>query len=119
MRNVITIARKELNTYFQSPIAYILIAAFAAMFGYFFWSLVYFFVRASTQAQMTGRAMPMNLNELVIREGGRIYLAKDALTRPEHFRAMEPRLDEFLRVRRLWDPQARIRSAQSVRLFGW
>jgi len=67
MRNVITIARKELNTYFQSPIAYILIAAFAAMFGYFFWSLVYFFVRASTQAQMTGRAMPMNLNELVIR----------------------------------------------------
>ena len=67
MRNVITIARKELNTYFQSPIAYILIAAFAAMFGYFFWSLVYFFVRASMQAQMSGRSMPMNLNELVVR----------------------------------------------------
>ena len=59
------------------------------------------------------------LNELVIREGGRIYLAKDALTRPEHFRAMEPRLGEFLAVRRKWDPQGRIRSAQSVRLFGW
>ena len=65
------------------------------------------------------RSLVDALNELVIREGGRIYLAKDALTRPEHFRAMEPRLDEFLRVRRLWDPQARIRSAQSVRLFGW
>ena len=60
-----------------------------------------------------------SLNELVIEAGGRIYLAKDALTRPEHFRRMEPRLDEFLRVRREWDPNGRIRTAQSVRLFGW
>jgi decaprenylphospho-beta-D-ribofuranose 2-oxidase len=59
------------------------------------------------------------LNEIVIAAGGRIYLAKDALTRAEHFRAMEPRLDDFLRVRRQWDPDGRIRSAQSVRLFGW
>jgi decaprenylphospho-beta-D-ribofuranose 2-oxidase len=59
------------------------------------------------------------LNEVVIAEGGRVYLAKDALTRPEHFRAMEPRLDAFLAVRRKWDPERRIRSAQSVRLFGW
>jgi FAD/FMN-containing dehydrogenase len=64
-------------------------------------------------------ALVDRLNELVIAEGGRIYLAKDALTRAEHFRAMEPRLDEFLRVRRKWDPDGRIRSAQSVRLFGW
>jgi FAD/FMN-containing dehydrogenase len=59
------------------------------------------------------------LNEVVIAEGGRIYLAKDALTRPQHFRRMEPRLDEFLRVRRKWDPAGDIRSAQSIRLFGW
>ncbi len=59
------------------------------------------------------------LNACVIAEGGRIYLAKDALTRPEHFRAMEPRLDRFLAVRRAWDPDGVIRSAQSVRLFGW
>lgn len=59
------------------------------------------------------------MNECVIAEGGRIYLAKDALTRPEHFRAMETRLDRFLDVRRTWDPEGRIRSAQSVRLFGW
>jgi decaprenylphospho-beta-D-ribofuranose 2-oxidase len=58
------------------------------------------------------------LNELVIAEGGRIYLTKDTFTRPEHFRAMEPRLDAFNEVRRKWDPQARIRSAQSVRLLG-
>jgi decaprenylphospho-beta-D-ribofuranose 2-oxidase len=59
------------------------------------------------------------LNDRVISAGGRIYLAKDALTRPEHFRAMDPRLDAFLAVRERWDPQRRIRSAQSVRLFGW
>jgi FAD/FMN-containing dehydrogenase len=59
------------------------------------------------------------MNERVIAEGGRIYLAKDALTRPEHFRAMETRLDAFLEVRRRWDPRGLIRSAQSVRLFGW
>ena len=36
------------------------------------------------------------LNVQVIREGGRIYLTKDTFTRPEHFRAMEPRLPAFL-----------------------
>ncbi len=58
------------------------------------------------------------LNEFVIEAGGRIYLTKDALTRPEHFRAMEPRLPAFLEVRRRWDPNLSIRSHQSVRLFG-
>jgi decaprenylphospho-beta-D-ribofuranose 2-oxidase len=58
------------------------------------------------------------LNELVIGEGGRVYLAKDQFTRPEHFRAMEPRLPEWERIRRRWDPEGRIRSAQSVRLLG-
>jgi decaprenylphospho-beta-D-ribofuranose 2-oxidase len=58
------------------------------------------------------------LNELVIAEGGRIYLTKDTFTRAEHFRAMEPRLDAFNAVRRKWDPQGRICSAQSVRLLG-
>jgi decaprenylphospho-beta-D-ribofuranose 2-oxidase len=58
------------------------------------------------------------LNEFVISVGGRVYLAKDAFTRPDHFRAMEPRLEAFQAVRRRWDPQGRIRSAQSVRLFG-
>jgi FAD/FMN-containing dehydrogenase len=59
------------------------------------------------------------LNEQVLREGGRIYLAKDSFTRPEHFRAMEGgRLDAFQRVRDVWDPKRRFRSAQSVRLLG-
>jgi len=58
------------------------------------------------------------LNELVIEAGGRIYLAKDALTRPEHFAAMEPRIEAFNAVRRQWDPDASLRSALSVRLLG-
>jgi decaprenylphospho-beta-D-ribofuranose 2-oxidase len=58
------------------------------------------------------------LNEVVLAEGGRVYLAKDALTRGEHYRAMEPRLDAWNAVRRKWDPHGRLRSAQSLRLFG-
>jgi decaprenylphospho-beta-D-ribofuranose 2-oxidase len=58
------------------------------------------------------------LNEHVLACGGRIYLTKDGFTRPEDFRAMEPRLDAFLSVKQKWDPENRIRSAQSERLFG-
>ena len=58
------------------------------------------------------------LNELVIAEGGRIYLTKDTFTRPEHFARMEPRLAEFTAVRDKWDPARRIKSAQSVRMLG-
>jgi FAD/FMN-containing dehydrogenase len=65
------------------------------------------------------RALVDALDELVIREGGRVYLAKDAFTRPERFRAMEAdRLPEFERVRAKYDPDRRLRSAQSVRLLG-
>src|SRR6266511_1097669 len=39
------------------------------------------------------------LNEQVLREGGRIYLAKDAFTRAEHFHAMEPRLPAWREVK--------------------
>jgi decaprenylphospho-beta-D-ribofuranose 2-oxidase len=69
-------------------------------------------IRDSTQAIVDA------LNDFVVAAGGRVYLAKDALTRPEHFRAMEPRLAEFTAIRRRWDPQGALRSAQSVRLFG-
>jgi hypothetical protein len=58
------------------------------------------------------------LNEAVIAEGGRVYLAKDAVhagrSLPSHG-AAAPGLDA---VRRRWDPEGRIRSVQSVRLFG-
>ncbi len=58
------------------------------------------------------------LNERVIELGGRVYLAKDVFTSGEHYRAMEPRLPAWEEVRRKWDPDGQLRSAQSVRLFG-
>jgi decaprenylphospho-beta-D-ribofuranose 2-oxidase len=58
------------------------------------------------------------LNAMVIRAGGRIYLAKDALTRADDFARMMPRLDRWKVLRDRWDPHRRFRSAQSVRLLG-
>lgn len=58
------------------------------------------------------------LNEFVIAARGRIYLTKDMFTRPEHFAAMEPRLAQFFALRDKYDPNRKLRSAQSVRLFG-
>jgi FAD/FMN-containing dehydrogenase len=58
------------------------------------------------------------LNEVVIAAGGRIYMSKDRFTRAEHFAKMEPRLPRFFALRDKYDPHRRLRSAQSVRLFG-
>lgn len=67
MRNILTITAKELKGYFASPIAYLLLAFFALLFGYFFYSAVAFFSLASIQSQMGGRSMPMDLNDYVVR----------------------------------------------------
>ena len=69
-------------------------------------------VRDGTQALVD------RLNAFVIDQGGRIYLAKDGFTRAEDFAAMEPRLQSFDAVRRTWDPDLTLRSAQSVRVLG-
>lgn len=58
------------------------------------------------------------LNQAVIAAGGRIYLAKDAFTRAEHFRAMDPRLDAWQTIRDRYDPGGQLASAQSVRILG-
>jgi len=58
-----------------------------------------------------------DLNDHVAAAGGRIYLAKDAFTRREHFEAMEPRLAAWREVRRRLDPQRRLRSGLGDRLL--
>jgi len=58
------------------------------------------------------------LNAVVIEAGGRIYLAKDAVTREGDFARMLPRLEAWRKVRDRWDPERRFRSALSVRLLG-
>jgi ABC-2 type transport system permease protein len=67
MKNIWTIARKELKSYFASPIAYLLMAMFTVIFGFFFWNAVGFFVSYGMQSQMMGRFQPMDVNEMVIR----------------------------------------------------
>jgi len=67
MRNVWIICRKELRSYFVSPIAYLLLGMFAVIFGFFFWNVVGYFVFAGMESQMRGSSFPMNLNEDVIR----------------------------------------------------
>lgn len=65
MRNIITIARKELQSYFASPIAYVVIGFFALLFGYFFASLVYWFEQQSLQ-MTPGSGPPLNINQALI-----------------------------------------------------
>lgn len=67
MRNVLTLYRKELRSYFVSPIAYLLLLMFALIFGFFFWNSLGYFVFVGMQSQMRGQAMPMNINEQIIR----------------------------------------------------
>jgi len=67
MRNILVIFKKELKSYFASPIAYLLLAIFAVIFGFFFYSATRFFVLQGMQMQMMGRGMAMDVNEYVIR----------------------------------------------------
>ena len=63
MRNILAICNKELRGYFASPVAYILMAIFAVLFGYFFYAATAFFAMASMESQ---GGQPMNINQQII-----------------------------------------------------
>jgi ABC-2 type transport system permease protein len=65
--NTLTICRKELSSYFRSPIAYGVMAFFALITGYFFYVAVVFFVQRHLMATMQGQSAPMDVNEWVVR----------------------------------------------------
>jgi ABC-2 type transport system permease protein len=65
--NTFTIARKELSSYFRSPIAYGVMSFFAVITGFFFWLFTQSFLRQSLQATMMGQSVPLSVNEWVIR----------------------------------------------------
>ncbi|MEO7143990.1 MAG: ABC transporter permease subunit [Bryobacteraceae bacterium] len=67
MKNALVICRKELHSYFVSPIAYGLGLFFALITGYFFYVAVAIFVQRGMESQMMGQSMPMDVNEWVIR----------------------------------------------------
>ncbi len=66
MKNVWTIARRELYSYFVSPVAWVLLTIFAFLSGLFSYIIAASFVRFSLEGQMSGQGGPMNLNEQVI-----------------------------------------------------
>ena len=67
MKNVLLICRKELKSYFASPIAYAVLALFGLIFGFGFYTATRDFVRFSFQSQMMGQGQTMNVNEQIIR----------------------------------------------------
>lgn len=56
------------------------------------------------------------LDEIVIRHGGRVYLAKDVRLSRRVFEAMYPRADEFRHIKAALDPGGRFDSALARRL---
>jgi FAD/FMN-containing dehydrogenase len=56
------------------------------------------------------------MDQVVIRHGGRLYLAKDAVTTAESFAAMYPHLEEFRKVRERLDPGSRLTSSLARRV---
>ncbi len=66
LRNIQTIAAKELRSYFVSPVAWVMMGLFAFIFGYFFIRYLDWFVQQSMGGQM-GQMQPMNVNDRMIR----------------------------------------------------
>jgi ABC-2 type transport system permease protein len=66
MRNVWYIAKKEIKTYFSSPIAYAVIFVFTALVGFFFYNIVWWFnAQAMQMAQNPYYAQQANINQMV------------------------------------------------------
>mgnify|MGYP006273412657 CR=1 FL=1 len=68
MRNVLAICKRELLSFFVSPIAYFVITGFMLLVGFFFFNYLAFFARMYEMSQMMafrGGQVP-NLNQTVI-----------------------------------------------------
>jgi len=57
------------------------------------------------------------LDQVVLKYGGRLYMSKDARMKPEVLKAGYPRLEEFKAVVKKYNPDNKIRSTQSDRLL--
>jgi ABC-2 type transport system permease protein len=84
MRHVIAIAKRELRSYFVSPIAYAALTGFVLLSGYFFNSMVVYYIRqaslADRQIEALGRsALQLDVPTVIIEnfftnEGGFVLL---------------------------------------------
>lgn len=64
--NTFTILRRELSSYFRSPVAYAVLFFFALITGFFFYAGVRSFLQQSLQMTMAGQSVPLNVNEWVV-----------------------------------------------------
>jgi len=64
--NFLPITKKELKSYFYSPIAYVLLASFLFLCGYFFYVILSFFSNESQMAMRNPQAV-LNITERVVR----------------------------------------------------
>jgi FAD/FMN-containing dehydrogenase len=62
------------------------------------------------------RRLARELDAILLRHGGRLYLAKDAMTTAEVFAAMCPQLDRFREIKHGLDPEQRFVSSQARRV---
>jgi ABC-2 type transport system permease protein len=68
MRNVLTVAGKELRAYFHSPIAYLVMTVYSVLCGFFFFSMTSRYLNLTLRMGMMGGMGPMpTLNEVIIR----------------------------------------------------
>lgn len=67
MRNTWAIYRRELNAYFNSPIAYVVLAFFIFIYGFFFRDYLYRFIDYGFQMSQYGGARTLNVNQDLIR----------------------------------------------------
>jgi ABC-2 type transport system permease protein len=66
MKNIWAICKKEIKTYFTSPIAYVIITVFLVLIGFFFYSLIWWFNSQSLQmAQNQYYYQQLNINQMV------------------------------------------------------
>ena len=67
MRNAWAVAKRDLGSYFNSPVFYVVTTVFLVIYGFIFFQILNFFSFQSVQAdQFRGMNVGLNLNDMVI-----------------------------------------------------
>lgn len=67
MKNAWIVCRRELGSYFSSPIAWLLLLMYSLIFGWFFWNYVSHFLVFQAEAQMMASSVHINIDQQIVR----------------------------------------------------